>query len=208
MVILKQVLAFPMYGAAVWLVWVLSLQAGAEGVLLALTGAVLVAFAAWLLGTTQGREGRANLFGKALAAVAVVCALALLRGVSGVPSGVAVIAASADALPYSPERLAALRAEGRPVFVDMTAAWCVTCLINERVTLASAAVRQAFAAHKVVYVKGDWTRADPAITRFLRAHGRDGVPLYVYFPVRGEPVVLPQILTADIVVSELNHTNS
>ncbi len=208
MAIFKQILAFPMYGAAVWLIWVLSLQAGPDGVLLALAGAVLVAFAAWLLGATQAEEGRAHLFGKALAAVAVICALALLRGVSLEAPGVAAVAASANALPYSPERLAALRAEGRPVFVDMTAAWCVTCLINERVALDSSAVRQAFAAHNVVYVKGDWTRADPAITRFLRAHGRDGVPLYVYFPVRGEPVVLPQILSADIVLDELNRSNS
>ena len=85
----------------------------------------------------------------------------------------------------------------------MTAAWCVTCLVNERVALASVAVRRAFTTHNVAYIKGDWTRADPAITRFLQAHGRDGVPLYVYFPVKGQPVVLPQILTADIVLDEL-----
>ena len=208
MLILKQVLAFPMYGAAVWLVWVLSLQAGAEGVLLALSGAVLVAFAAWLLGATQARESRANLFGKTLAAVAVICALVLSRGVSVAPLNAATVAYSTNSLPYSEGRLAALRAEGRPVFVDMTAAWCVTCLINERVTLASVAVRRAFTSHNVAYIKGDWTRADPAITRFLRAHGRDGVPLYVYFPVKGQPVVLPQILTADIVLDELNRSNS
>lgn len=209
MLILKQVLAFPMYGAAVWLVWVLSLQAGAQGVLLALSGAVLVAFAAWLLGATQGRESRANLFGKTLAAVAVICALVLLRGVSvAPPDAAATVASSTDSLPYSEGRLAALRAEGRPVFVDMTAAWCVTCLVNERVALASVAVRRAFTTHNVAYIKGDWTRADPAITRFLQAHGRDGVPLYVYFPVKGQPVVLPQILTADIVLDELNRTHS
>ena len=95
------------------------------------------------------------------------------------------------------------------MFVNMTAAWCVTCLVNERVTLSSEAVREAFAKHNVAYLKGDWTRADPAISEFLRDHGRDGVPLYVLFPPHGEkPVVLPQILTATAVLDELNRMGS
>jgi thiol:disulfide interchange protein DsbD len=96
--------------------------------------------------------------------------------------------------------LAQLRAEGRPVFVNMTAAWCVTCLVNERVTLSSDAVRQAFSDHHVAYLKGDWTRSDPAITSFLQAFARDGVPLYVLYPGgSAEPSVLPQLLTqADV----------
>jgi thiol:disulfide interchange protein DsbD len=89
-----------------------------------------------------------------------------------------------------------LRAEGKPVFVNMTAAWCVTCLVNERVAIRSDTVQQAFAAHGVAYLKGDWTRQDPAITAFLRQNGRDGVPLYVFFPGGGgQPETLPQILT-------------
>ncbi|WP_264812648.1 thioredoxin family protein, partial [Acetobacter oeni] len=106
---------------------------------------------------------------------------------------------AADAGAFSAERLAALRAEGRPVFIDMTAAWCITCLVNERVTLNSARVRAAFAQHGVVYLKGDWTNRDGAITAFLRAHGRDGVPLYVYYAPHGEGHVLPQILTPELV---------
>ena len=88
----------------------------------------------------------------------------------------------------------------------MTAAWCVTCLVNERVAIASAPVRQAFAAHHVAYLKGDWTRQDPAITAFLREHGRDGVPLYVYYPPRraARRQVLPQILTPGLVLHTLN----
>jgi thiol:disulfide interchange protein DsbD len=105
---------------------------------------------------------------------------------------------------YSASRLADLRAEGRPVFVNMTAAWCVTCLVNERVALSSEAVKEAFEKQNVAYLKGDWTQADPAISQFLREHGREGVPLYVLYPPHGEaPVVLPQILTANAVLDEL-----
>ncbi len=87
----------------------------------------------------------------------------------------------------------------------MTAAWCVTCLVNERVAISSDAVRQAFAEHHVTYLKGDWTRQDPQITDYLRENGRDGVPLYVYYPPRGEPSVLPQILTDAALLRELTH---
>ena len=90
------------------------------------------------------------------------------------------------------------------MFVNMTAAWCVTCLVNERVALSPDPVRRAFADHNVAYLKGDWTRADPAITAFLRGHARDGVPLYVLYPPGADPVVLPQILTQTEVLSQLN----
>lgn len=128
-----------------------------------------------------------------MATVAVLAALAVLSGISAAPVGAAT-EKSAEA--YTPERLAALRAEGRPVFVNMTAAWCVTCLLNERVAISTSSVRAAFAAGGVAYLKGDWTRQDPAITTFLRQNGRDGVPLYVFFPAGGgQPQMLPQILT-------------
>ena len=81
------------------------------------------------------------------------------------------------------------------MFVNMTAAWCVTCLVNERVAISSDAVHRAFADRHVAYLKGDWTRQDPQITEFLRENGREGVPLYVYYPRHGQPTVLPQILT-------------
>jgi thiol:disulfide interchange protein/DsbC/DsbD-like thiol-disulfide interchange protein len=209
MLILKQALAFPMYGAAVWLVWVVSQQAGADGVLAALSGAVLVGFAAWLIGATQGDEGRTRLFARAAATAAVIGAFILLGWVSAAPPSSATTASSSDEVPYSAKRLAALRAEGRPVFVNMTAAWCVTCLVNERVALSSEAVKRAFAERNVAYLKGDWTRADPAISQFLREHGRDGVPLYVLFPPNGRPpVILPQVLTASAVLAELDRTGS
>ena len=182
MEVLRQVLAFPMYAAAAWLLWVISQEAGPSGVLGTLVGALLVGFAAWVLGATQREPSGPRRLGQAGAAAALLIAVAVLTGLAAMPPGPAAGLAEPGAEQFSAARLAALRAEGRPVFVDMTAAWCVTCLINERVAIATPAVRQAFAAHGVAYLMGDWTRQDPAITAFLHSQGRDGVPLYVYFP--------------------------
>jgi thiol:disulfide interchange protein DsbD len=205
MLVLRQALAFPMYGAAVWLVWVLSREAGADGVLAALSGALLIGFAAWLIGATRDNERRGRAFGPIGAAAAAIGALALLFDVAATPPSTS--AAEGEGA-YSESRLASLRAEGRPVFVNMTAAWCVTCLVNERVALSSEPVKQAFAGHKVAYLKGDWTHADPAISQFLREHGRDGVPLYVFYPPKGQPVVLPQILTESAVLDQIDRAGS
>lgn len=205
MEVLKQGLAFPMYGAAAWLLWVISQEAGPAGVLGTAAGFVLLGFAAWVLGVSQQASNRSRRFGQSAAAAAVLLAAAVLSSIAVAPGTPAAAGTSAGAEVFSPARLAALRAEGRPVFVNMTAAWCVTCLVNERVAISSEPVRQAFAAHKVAYLKGDWTRQDPAISAFLREYGRDGVPLYVYYPPHdGRPVVLPQILTENEVLEELN----
>ncbi len=198
--VLKSALAFPMYAAAAWLVWVISLQAGPDGVLAVVAGLVLLGAAAWAFGLAQ-RSGRR--LGYAVAAVAAALALAVLPGLgNAAPPAAGAMAAGVE--PFTPARLAALRAEGRPVFVNMTAAWCVTCLVNEKVALSPAAVRQAFAERGVTYLKGDWTRGDPAISAFLRDHARDGVPLYVMYPTGGRaPVVLPQILTEAEMLEQL-----
>jgi thiol:disulfide interchange protein/DsbC/DsbD-like thiol-disulfide interchange protein len=196
---LRQGLAFPMYGACAWLVWVVSQEAGPAGVLGCVAGLVLLGFAAWVGGVAQQETGRTRRFAQSVAVAALLVALAVLSGIGEAPSAPLPTEAGTEA--YSATRLAALRAEGRPVFVNMTAAWCVTCLVNERVAIASTPVRDAFAAHHVAYLKGDWTRQDGAITAFLREHGRDGVPLYVYFPPgEGAPEVLPQILTEQTVL--------
>jgi thiol:disulfide interchange protein/DsbC/DsbD-like thiol-disulfide interchange protein len=210
MLILRQALAFPMYGASAWLVWVISQQAGSDGVLATVTGIVLLGFASWIIGVTQMREGRPLFFGRALAGLAALGALFILYDVMTAPKPpAAATVATGGENPYSASRLAALRAEGRPVFVNMTAAWCVTCLVNERIALSSDAVKRAFAERNVAYLKGDWTRADPAISDFLREHGRDGVPLYVLFPPKGgDGVVLPQVLTASAVLEVLDRFGS
>ena len=197
---LRQVLAFPMYGTAVWLLWVISQSSGPDGVLVAGTGAVLLALGAWSLGITQGRGGRARSIGLAVLALAAALSLALLNGLP--QAGAAPAATTADA--WSEQRLEELRRQGTPVFVNMTAAWCVTCLVNERVALGTSAIRARFAEQGITLLKGDWTRHDPAITAYLRRFDRDGVPLYVFYPPGGaEPVVLPQILTESIVIAAI-----
>ncbi len=105
---------------------------------------------------------------------------------------------------FTTARLAALRAAGKPAFVDLTAAWCVTCLLNERVALDQAAVQQGFRRAGVTYLVGDWTRGDPDITLYLKRRGREGVPLYVFYPPGGAPpVTLPQLLTPKLVLNTI-----
>jgi thiol:disulfide interchange protein len=105
--------------------------------------------------------------------------------------------------PFTQARLDALITARRPVFVNLTAAWCITCLVNERAALASAPVQAAFAAKGITYLKGDWTRRNPEITHLLEQHGRSGVPLYLLYAGEGEPAVLPQILTPASVLAEV-----
>ncbi|MDO9710259.1 protein-disulfide reductase DsbD family protein [Paracraurococcus lichenis] len=200
---LRQGLAFPMYGAAAWLAWVLAQQAGSDGLALLLAGAVLIGFAAWVLGTAQRSGGKGRWAGRALAGVAAVAALALLPGLAAAPPREA--AAEAGAEPWSAARVTALQAEGRPVFVNMTAAWCITCKVNEQLVLKSAPVQAAFAGRNIATLKGDWTNGDAAIGALLREHGREGVPLYLLYPAGGgAPQVLPQVLTEGIVLRALD----
>ncbi|MCK8783190.1 thioredoxin family protein [Roseomonas sp. NAR14] len=205
MEVLRQGLAFPMYGAAIWLVWVIAQQGGPDAALAVLCGMALLGFAAWVLGVAARGRGAWRRVGQGAALLAGLGLLGLGGAVAagGDAAPAARVAADEASEPFSAARLRALRAEGRPVFVNMTAAWCVTCLVNERIALAPAAVRAAFARGHVAYLKGDWTRQDPEITAFLRAHGRDGVPLYVFYPPGGEPVVLPQLLTEATVLGRL-----
>jgi thiol:disulfide interchange protein DsbD len=209
----KQVLAFPVYGTAVWLAFVLSAESGSIGITAALAGLVLIAFAAWLYESVRLGEGPLRRWGLGLSTLAVLAAAALLTlpDAAGTPAGQGEAAASGGSSwePFTQARLDALLADGKPVFVDFTADWCITCKVNERVALGDAKVRQAFGEKGIVALRGDWTRRDAAITRILEANGRGGVPLYLFYPERppnGErkpPVVLPQILTPDAVLEQV-----
>ena len=196
----KQALAFPMYAAVVWLLWVLAQQAGPDGVALALGGMVLIAFGLWWQRTSSG-----SAVGTGAAVASVVLALGVAAWIKPVAADARTAAGESATEAYSAERLAELRAQNRPVFVNMTAAWCISCLVNERVALSRTEVKDAFAKAGVAYLKGDWTREDPKITAVLKAHGRSGVPLYLYYaPGAAEAQVLPQILTPGLVIEAVS----
>lgn len=207
----KQFLAFPMYGAAAWLVWVLAQQVDAEGLFRVMIGLVLLALAAWSFGVVQARAALSRsvflsgiVFLLSLGAAAALIALPFKTRTAEPQSGQAGAALSE---PYTTARLAALRAEGKPVFVNLTAAWCVSCLYNERVALSTPAVVEAFKATGTTYLVGDWTNQNPEISALLREHGREGVPLYLYFaPGGGAPKILPQILTEALMLETLGTT--
>jgi thiol:disulfide interchange protein DsbD len=195
----KKLLAFPMYGAAAWLIWVLAQQADAVVLARVLGAAVLLAFAAWLFGVFQRRRaagGRPFALG---AGAGVLAALAVVAAVW--PEGKVELPSE----PYSPARLAALQAEGQPVFVNYTAAWCVSCQVHDRVAITTRAAAAAFRRNGVAYLKADWTKKDAAIAADLARFGRAGVPLYLVYGKRGgEPVILPAILTEGVVVRALD----
>jgi thiol:disulfide interchange protein/DsbC/DsbD-like thiol-disulfide interchange protein len=194
----RELLAFPLYLTVLWLAWVFGRQTG----MLALTalgaGFIAVAFALWLLRRAQDSSGSAPLL-RVFAGVAVLAALALPLVAPRETAEGATSQTGALHEPWTPERLASLRAEGRPVLVNMTADWCITCLANERVALSSSDFADALEARGVVYLKGDWTRQDASITAYLESFGRSGVPLYVLYPPAGDAVVLPQLLTPTLV---------
>ncbi|MGA0605614.1 protein-disulfide reductase DsbD family protein [Phenylobacterium sp. VNQ135] len=207
----RKALAFPMYAAAAWLAWVLTQQAGADGLARLFAAAVVLALAAWLAGIAQRRAilgGRPVAQAVAAGALTVI-AIAAVVGPSyaEAPAGAAAdtVAEGAAYEPYSPERLAALQADGRPVFVNYTAAWCVSCQVNERVALSTKGVAEAMARNGVAYLKADWTKKDPVIAEELARFGRAGVPLYLVYGKDGaQPRILPAILTEGAVVKALD----
>ena len=200
MVTFKRILAVPMYATVLWLVWVLSQQVSTGALLLALAGLALVAVGAFLYGRMQRSGG-----GMAWSAIAVTGLALILAPVSASslsPQDGLSKAKNTSGLPFDPysaEQVAALRADGQHVFVNFTAAWCITCLVNEQVVFSDDSVRAAFEGGKVAYVKADWTNRDPMITDALARYDRAGVPLYVLYPAGGSGEtggqVLPQILT-------------
>jgi thiol:disulfide interchange protein/DsbC/DsbD-like thiol-disulfide interchange protein len=200
---LKQVLAFPVYATVAWLVWVLAQQIDPGGLLEALIGLVLVGFAAWAWEHGRGAAPKSARIAQAaamLALVAVASVAVTLPRDRAAPSA----QAAADGVePFTQARLDALVDAHRPVFVDMTAAWCITCAVNEATSLNTKAVRAALSERGVTYMKGDWTNQNPEITRLLEKHGRSGVPLYLLYTGAGEARVLPQILTEGTVLAAL-----
>jgi len=188
---------------AAWLVWVLAQEAGPRGVALVSAAMIALAMAAWLWGVTRNLSARGRNIGAAAALVILACGLygvSLLRDASA--STPAQSAKAGEA--YSAAKLASLRAANRGVFVDATAAWCITCLVNEDAVLSRDSVKSAFAAKNVAYLVADWTNQNPEVTALLKENGRSGVPLYLYYaPGARTPIILPQILTESGVLGVL-----
>jgi thiol:disulfide interchange protein DsbD len=197
----RQAMAFPLLATVIWLLWVLGLQAGMAVLAAALAGLLVMAFAGWIFG--RWRSGTTKAVAGALIAGAIAGVLVAARGAAPTAGGGG---AAGEWAPWSEARVAEARAAGRPVFVDFTAAWCLTCKVNEAVALNTADVRAALAAKRVVTLKADWTNPDPAIEAALASFGRNGVPLYVLYPAdpAAPPRILPQILATSLVVAELN----
>ncbi|MEO1657884.1 MAG: protein-disulfide reductase DsbD domain-containing protein [Pseudomonadota bacterium] len=199
MVRLKQLFSFAMFGTVVWLTWVLSLQAGPQGVLILGIAFVASSLAAWLFGLAQENGNSVALL--AAAAAAIGAALIPLFTLTAQP--VAVASASTEKIPYDEAMLAQYRAEGTPVFIDFTAAWCVTCQYNKRVVLDTEPVKSLFQKTGTVFMVADLTNPDPIITAAIERQGRSGVPLYLYYNGEAEPEILPQILTVERVAQTL-----
>ncbi len=203
---LRQFLAFPMFASACWLIWVLSQQISHMGQFAALLGMLAIAFGIWLW-----KYRPAHIAGHLFYTTVVIACLAFvistfftMRPIENNPA--TEIEKSQNWEDFSQTKLQEYLQDDDPVFVNMTAAWCITCKVNEKVALNTENTRALFAANKIKYLKGDWTNQNPEITAFLEEYDRSGVPLYVYYGprlekhgVRPEPVVLPQILTPGLV---------
>ena len=212
MEIFRQFLAFPMFASAAWLVWVLAQQAGHMGLLGVLLGMIAIAFALWLLGH-QPKTRRWRVVTIILAVLSLLLAIGFLPSGDIDPAEQAV-QHSGMGEEYTPAKLAALLDGDKPVFVEMTAAWCLTCKVNHAAAIDVESTRALFKEMDVQYLVGDWTNEDPAITEYLNSYGRNGVPIYVYYGPPGETGgerpearVLPQVLTPGIVKDYLTGNN-
>lgn len=194
----RRILSLPMFATGVGLAWILGRQAGVDAMALGLGALLLLIAGLWWTGRRQAYGKRS-----AWLPTLIACAVAIFIGVVlPQPDAQGVTSEKANGERFSEERLAALRADGKPVFVYFTADWCLTCKVNEKAAIERAEVSEAFRKAGVVTLIGDWTRGDAAIGRFLAAHGRSGVPLYLFYPADGgEPKELPQVLTPSMLMA-------
>lgn len=195
---LKQFLAFPLYGTAIWLLWVAGRQTGVNTMAAALAGALVLALGLWLWRYGGWRKGLA------VACMLGAVSLGAWRGLD--ENGTHAAQLTAGKVAWSQQRLAQLRREGHPVFVDVTADWCITCIANESAVLFTDDMTAAFADHGVVYMVADWTNYNADIANFLAQHGRTGIPLYLMYPADTSqaPLMLPQLLTKNTVLEALS----
>ncbi len=210
---LQQLLAFPVYATVAWLVWVLVLQTGTQGLAVASSGLILLTFSIWLLQKIQGAPLRWQRLGQTAAVLVLLSTVFLMQGLPEGTSSPLTPASSSNPqiqqsqlawADFSPDQISQLQRTGTPVFVNYSAAWCITCLVNDRVVFSQPAIAEAFHHHEVALFKADWTNYDAQITASLQTFGRSGVPLYILYPGgTRDPVILPQLLTPGIVLDSL-----
>ena len=205
----RRFMAFPMLATVLWLVWVIGLQTSVDGAVGLLAILLALALLMWVWGWSQ--QHRAQIQGRSWRRIAVALSVLLLAGVTfwAAPSWRAASVAAPAAVssgwqPWSAERVQQLQAQGQPVFIDFTAAWCMTCQVNKRTTLTQPEVLKAFANKGVVLLQADWTRPDPAIAAELQRLGRSGLPVYVLLVPGQAPQLLPEVLTPGIVYQALD----
>ncbi|WP_303784245.1 protein-disulfide reductase DsbD family protein, partial [Sandarakinorhabdus limnophila] len=198
MVRLRAILSVPMFLTALALAWVLGQQVGVNGMAMGLAGTLIFGLFLWWLGSRQ-HGGKSLAIPGTLSLATIVAAVLLVP--TAAPEGAAkattTAASELNAVKFTPAALAELRGANKPVFLYMTADWCLTCKVNEKGAMADAAVADYFKAKGITVMEGDWTRNDPAISAWLAEHKRAGVPVYVYYDPTGGETELPQILTVD-----------
>jgi thiol:disulfide interchange protein DsbD len=198
---LRQLMAFPLFASALWLASVLEKQSGEDALIRLLVGALVLTCALWLWGMAvrSGGNARASkLTSLAAAAIALTIGVGAARD-SAPPSAKTETHHESFWQPWSAGRVTELRAQGRGVFVNFTAAWCLTCQVNERAIFARSEIRELFDRYGVAPLEADWTNESSEIERTLAGFGRDGIPLYVFYPAREDlaPIVLPQVPTRE-----------
>jgi thiol:disulfide interchange protein len=192
MISLRQFLAFPLLATAIWLIWISGRQTGVDGMAIILSAWLIIAFGLWLNGKDK----------KLAAAILVVAALTMVITTLAKPPD----DTASKSGNFDPNEIQTLREQGRNVFLDVTADWCITCIANETLVLNTDTIRDAFAEHNVEYIIADWTRYDPAITSLLADYKRNGIPLYIYYPtdLNATEIMLPQVLTKAMILELLN----
>ncbi|MGD2122219.1 MAG: thioredoxin family protein [Gemmatimonadota bacterium] len=205
---LRHVLAFPMFATVIWLVWVFGQQTGIGGATYLLSALLLVTIAGWMVGRWHRTDLQSGIVARVVSVLVLAGAIGLVARGSGREAPLMEV--GEGWIPFSPEEVDATLAQGRAAFVDFTAAWCLTCQVNERVVLDTEPVQEAFKERDVALFKADWTRYDPVITDALEALGRSGVPVYALYDGApdAEPTLLPAILTEQIVLDALERVLS
>ena len=195
----KQFMAFPMWASALWLLWVLSSQVNNQEVIQVLLGSLLIIIGLWLVEKNNSKTNWIRWI------VRLPFMLLLIFSLWLIPTSYSDLDESKqNQLAYSPQLLEDLREENALVFLNFTADWCITCKVNESVALKTSKVRKLLTDKDITYIEADWTRKDPVISSALEEYGRTGLPLYLLFPSKGDPLILPEILTEDILISYLS----